>query len=99
MVLSVQFLPAWVVLNFLVPYPIQVHSIISQATCADCHMAAMNGRAGGHTFFAKGNFNGCVDCHPNLTSTTSDPAHWGDKRTEIQTLLNDLAAHLNVGWN
>ncbi len=69
----------------------------SQTTCSDCHQAPMNGRAGGHTFFAKGNFNGCVDCHPNLTSSTSDPAHWGDKRTEIQTLLNQLAASLTVG--
>jgi hypothetical protein len=69
----------------------------SQTTCADCHMAPMNGRAGGHTFFAKGNFNGCLDCHPNLTSATSDPSHWGDKRTEIQGLLNDLAATLNIG--
>lgn len=64
------------------------------ATCADCHMAGMNGVAGGHTFTAKGNFNGCVDCHPNLTSSSSDPAHWGDKRTEIQGLLNQLAASL-----
>ena len=68
----------------------------SQTTCADCHMAPMNGRAGGHTFTAKGNFNGCTDCHPNLTSTSSDPSHWGDKRTEIQTLLNQLAAELNI---
>jgi hypothetical protein len=54
----------------------------------------MNGVAGGHTFFSKGIFNGCTDCHPNLTSSTSDPEHWGDKRTEIQTLLNNLAASL-----
>jgi len=66
------------------------------ATCSDCHMAPMNGKAGGHTFTAKGNFNGCIDCHPNLTSNKSDPSHWADKRTEIQTLLNDLAADLNV---
>jgi hypothetical protein len=57
-------------------------------------MAPMNGVAGGHTFNAKGSFNGCVDCHPNLTSSSSDPAHWGDKRTEIQGLLNELAADL-----
>lgn len=69
----------------------------SQATCSDCHMAAMKGVSGGHTFTAKGNFNGCVDCHANLTSATSDPSHWADKRTEIQTLLNQLAAELNVG--
>jgi len=66
-------------------------------SCSDCHIAPMNGRAGGHTFFAKGNFNGCVDCHPSLTSGTSDPSHWGDIRIEIQTLLNNLAANLNIG--
>ena len=69
----------------------------TQAVCSDCHMAPMNGSAGGHTFKAKGNFNGCTDCHANLTSATSDPSHWGDKRTEIQMLLNQLAAELNVG--
>jgi hypothetical protein len=37
-----------------------------------------------------------VDCHPTLTSDKSDPSHWGEKRTEIQTLLNDLAASLNI---
>ncbi len=68
----------------------------SVATCADCHMAPMTGVAGGHTFTAKGNFNGCVDCHPSLTSSKSDPSHWADKRTEIQTLLNELAASLNI---
>ncbi len=67
------------------------------ATCVDCHMAPMNGVSGGHTFVAKGNFNGCVGCHPNLTSPTSDPAHWADKRNEIQTLLNELASTLTVG--
>jgi hypothetical protein len=67
------------------------------ATCVECHMAPMNGVSGGHTFVAKGNFNGCVTCHPDLTSPTSDPAHWADKRNEIQGLLNDLAATLNVG--
>lgn len=69
----------------------------SVATCAECHMAPMNGVAGGHTFTAKGNFNGCISCHPNLSSTSSDPAHWADKRNEIQTLLNQLAAVLNLG--
>jgi hypothetical protein len=67
------------------------------AVCSDCHMAPMNGKAGGHTYVAKGNFNGCVKCHEGLTSDKAKPSYWGDKRTEIQTLLNDLAAKLNVG--
>jgi hypothetical protein len=66
----------------------------SLATCSDCHMAPMNGVAGGHTFTAKGSFNGCTGCHPNLTSSTSDPGHWADKRTEIKGLLDELAAEL-----
>ncbi len=66
----------------------------SVATCADCHMAPMNGVAGGHTFGVRGSFNGCIGCHPDLTSDKSDPAHWGDKRTEIKGLLEDLASKL-----
>jgi hypothetical protein len=68
----------------------------SEAVCSDCHMAGMNGKAGGHTFLAKGNFNGCNTCHTDLTTDKSDPSHWGDRRTEIQTLLNTLASKLNV---
>jgi hypothetical protein len=74
------------------------------ASCQDCHMAPVTGRAGGHTFFAKGNFNGCnvTGCHndaehngPISSSTTT--THWAATRTEIKTLLNNLAAKLTVG--
>jgi len=69
------------------------------ASCEDCHMAPVTGRTGGHTFFAKGNFNGCnvTGCHsanPISSSTTS--AYWAATRTEIKNLLNSLAAKLNV---
>jgi hypothetical protein len=35
------------------------------ASCQECHMATLNGVSGGHTFWAKGNFNGCnvAGCH------------------------------------
>jgi hypothetical protein len=72
----------------------------SVASCQDCHMAPITGRTGGHTFFAKGNFNGCnvSGCHssaPISSSTTT--AYWGATRTEIQNLLNALAAKLTIG--
>ncbi|MFH1121178.1 MAG: hypothetical protein V1775_15270 [Bacteroidota bacterium] len=66
------------------------------ASCQDCHMATMQGKAGGHTFFAKGNFNGCnVDgCHTGA-SATSDGL-WINPRAEIKSKLDELAALLNV---
>jgi hypothetical protein len=70
------------------------------ASCQDCHMAPITGKAGGHTFFAKGNFNGCnvTGCHsaaPISSSTTT--AYWGATRTEIKNLLDALAAKLTIG--
>ena len=77
------------------------------ASCQDCHMATVFGRAGGHTFRMRNgegaltsttswNFNGCnvTGCHtsPINSSTTS---FWKTPRTEIQTLLNSLATKLN----
>ena len=40
----------------------------SVASCQDCHMAEINGRSGGHTFFAAGNFKGCntTGCHTDV---------------------------------
>lgn len=66
------------------------------ASCQDCHMATMQGKAGGHTFFAKGNFNGCNSdgCHTEA-SATSDGL-WVNPRAEIKTLLDNLAAALTV---
>lgn len=79
-------------------YSNSAHSTV--AACQDCHMAPITGRAGGHTFFSKGNFNGCNvgGCHssdPISSSTTS--AHWKQTRDEIKGLLDALAAKLNEG--
>jgi len=45
------------------PYTNSTHTTV--ASCADCHMGAMVGRGGGHTFNAKGKFDGCsaTGCH------------------------------------
>jgi hypothetical protein len=69
----------------------------TDVSCQDCHMAPMTGRAGGHTFFAKGNFNGCTPCHPTVTATTQDAAYWANPRADIKSLLNSLAAKLTIG--
>jgi hypothetical protein len=70
------------------------------ATCQDCHMAPITGRAGGHTFVAKGNFNGCnvTGCHstsPISSSTTT--AYWKGTRDAIKLKLDQLAAKLTIG--
>jgi hypothetical protein len=70
------------------------------ASCQDCHMAPVNGRAGGHTFVAKGNFNGCnVDgCHsatPITAATTTK--YWKQTRDNVKSLLDQLAAKLTIG--
>jgi hypothetical protein len=65
------------------------------ASCQDCHMAPVTGRAGGHTFTAKGNFNGCnaTGCHSGVSATSS--TFWVNPRNEIKTLLNNLATKIN----
>ena len=65
------------------------------ASCGDCHMAPVTGRAGGHTFTAKGNFNGCnaTGCHTGVSSSSS--TFWTNPRNEIKTLLNTLATKIN----
>ena len=70
------------------------------ASCQDCHMAPMTGKAGGHTFSAQGNFNGCnvAGCHaanPISSSTTSK--YWKQTRDNTKALLDQLAAKLNEG--
>lgn len=65
------------------------------ASCQDCHMAAISGTSGGHTFMVQGNFNGCnqTGCHTSVSS--SDAAYWTTPRANIKTLLNTLADKLN----
>ncbi len=72
------------------------------ASCQDCHMAPMTGAAGGHSFKAKGNFNGCnnASCHKAgvssglMSSTNSD---FTAVRAEIKALLGTLAGKLKEG--
>ena len=72
----------------------------TETSCQDCHMATVSGAAGGHTFKAEGNLNGCnvTDCHGAGTVTTSatDP-YLGAVKTEIKGLLGQLAAKLQQG--
>jgi len=70
------------------------------ASCQDCHMAPMTGKAGGHTFSAQGNFNGCnvAGCHasnPISSSTTSQ--YWKQTRDGVKAQLDQLAAKLQEG--
>jgi len=69
------------------------------ASCQDCHMAPMTGKAGGHTFVAKGNFNGCnvSGCHsgsPISSSTTT--AYWKATRDAVVAKLNTIAGLLTL---
>jgi hypothetical protein len=77
------------------------------ASCKDCHMATITGRAGGHTFKVRSgegaltssttwNFNGCnaSGCH-SANPITSTSTLWTATRTDIKTLLNSLATKIN----
>jgi len=67
------------------------------ASCSDCHMGEMTGRAGGHTFNAAGNFKGCnvEGCHSDVNATSE--TFWLNPRADIKTKLDALAALLQVG--
>jgi hypothetical protein len=67
------------------------------ASCQECHMADVSGRAGGHTFSAAGNFNGCnvAECHGSSPISSSNATFWKNPRADIQNLLNTLATMLN----
>lgn len=69
------------------------------ASCQDCHMATMNGKSGEHTFFAKGNFNGCnvTGCHTSASATSA--SLWTGPRANIKALLDQLAGLLKVTNN
>jgi hypothetical protein len=69
----------------------------TDASCQDCHMATITGKAGGHTFVAKGNFNGCTPCHATVTNASQAASFWATPRAEIKLLLDQLAAKLKVG--
>jgi hypothetical protein len=85
-------------IEFGTGYTNSAHATV--ASCQDCHMAPITGKAGGHTFSAQGNFNGCnvAGCHaanPISSSTTSK--YWKQTRDNTKALLDQLAAKLNEG--
>jgi len=59
-------------------------------------MAPQAGRAGGHTFTAKGNFAGCngEGCHSDVNSSSAP--FWTAPRAEVKKELDDLAAKLKI---
>ena len=67
---------------------------ISQAVGAE-----ITGKAGGHTFVAKGNFNGCnvTGCHSTAAITSTSTTKWSTPRAQVKLLLDQLAAKLKVG--
>jgi nitrate/TMAO reductase-like tetraheme cytochrome c subunit len=70
----------------------------SAASCIDCHMGTgVVGKAGGHSFFAKGNFTTCntAGCHQSPIDATNT-TYWVNPRNETKTLLESLAAKLVV---
>jgi len=75
------------------PYKNSVHTII--ASCQSCHMAEMNGAAGGHSFKAKGNFKGCntSGCH---TSMSSSDDMFTTTQSSVKTLLNQLGEKIKI---
>jgi len=78
------------------PYTNSAHT--QGASCVDCHMGTMAGRAGGHTFSAAGKFNGCnvTGCHTTAI-TSASTLLWINPRNEIKTLLASLSTKLTVG--
>jgi hypothetical protein len=69
----------------------------THASCQDCHMAPMTGAAGGHSFKAKGNFNGCnvSGCHSD-SPITATSIKWTGTRSDIKALLDQLATKINA---
>lgn len=86
-------------IEFGTGYSNTIHTTI--ASCQDCHMATITGRAGGHTFTAKGNFNGCntADCHGENGVNAQSAAYWTEPRANIKSLLDQLADHINAIGN
>jgi hypothetical protein len=78
------------------PYTNSAHT--QAASCTDCHMGTMAGRAGGHTFSALGKFDGCnvTGCH-STAITSASTTLWANPRAEIKGLLATLATKLSEG--
>ena len=77
-------------------YTSSTHTTV--ASCSDCHMGAMNGKAGGHTFSAVGNLTTCnaTGCHTTQVTATTTTL-WLNPRAEIKALLATLASKLSIG--
>lgn len=77
-------------------YANAVHA--TEASCSDCHQAAVNNASGGHTFVAAGNFNGCNTsaCHGAGTVSSSSAKYWVNPRAAVKDLLEQLAAKLKI---
>jgi len=68
----------------------------TMASCVDCHMGDMNGRAGGHTFTAKGNLKTCNTAGCHTSEITTESPIWKTNRADVKKLLDDLAAKLTI---
>lgn len=70
------------------------------ASCIDCHMAPINGKAGGHSFVAKGNYTGCnvTGCHSAAPLSATSLKVINTKKATI-ALLNTLAGKINAWGN
>jgi hypothetical protein len=90
------------------PYTSSTHA--TAASCSDCHMGAMNERAGGHTFkvrnasdgvglvsTTKWNLATCktAGCHTTDVTSTSTTL-WTAPRADIKKQLDALAAKLTI---
>lgn len=71
------------------------HPHAKDASCSTCHMATPKGMAGGHSFSAEGNFNGCntTGCHSNMSATSSQ---FTAAVNDINGLMGQLAAKINA---
>ena len=68
---------------------------VANASCSSCHMATPTGLAGGHSFSAAGNFNGCnvSGCHTTMSATN---ATYTSAVSSVTTKLAQLAAKINA---
>jgi hypothetical protein len=68
---------------------------VAGASCNTCHMATPSGLAGGHSFSAEANFNGCnaTGCHSTMSATN---ATYTAAVADVTNLLSSLATKINA---
>jgi hypothetical protein len=68
---------------------------VANASCDVCHMASPKALAGGHSFSAVGNFNGCnaTGCHSTMSATN---ATYTAAKADVTALLSSLATKINA---